>query len=73
MHIIGRKKTTIALEHYIDPWHIDVNYFDGNYHLINYTLTGNRGINYYESDDGINFKFIKRTIKAVYFIYKQLL
>ena len=61
------KKTTITLDNYIDPWHIDVNYFDKKYHLINYTLTGNRGINYYESDDGINFKFKKELLRPSIF------
>lgn len=61
------KKTVVELDKYIDPWHIDVNYFDKKYHLINYTKTGNRGINYYESDDGINFKFVRELLKPSIF------
>lgn len=60
-------KNTIKLNKYIDPWHIDVNYFDEKYHLINYTLTGNKGINYYESNDGVNFKYIKELLKPAKF------
>jgi len=56
-------KRYIKLNHYIDPWHIDVNYFDKKYHLLNYTLTGAKGINYYESDDGMNFRYIKELLK----------
>ncbi|OOM79439.1 hypothetical protein [Clostridium sp. BL-8] len=56
-------RTLITMCSYIDPWHIDVNYFDNKYHLINYTNnTGHRGINYYESIDGINFKFVKELL-----------
>ena len=57
--IVWLNKRNIKMNQYIDPWHIDVNYINGKYHLINYTLTGNKGINYYESYDGIEFKFIK--------------
>lgn len=58
-----KRKTDVIMDKYIDPWHIDVNYFDNKYHLINYTLTGNEGINYYDSSDGINFKFTKEILK----------
>lgn len=61
--IIWNQKMKINMDKYIDPWHIDVNYFDEKYHLINYTGTGNKGINYYESNDGINFKFVKELLK----------
>lgn len=53
-------KETCTLDQYIDPWHIDVNYFDGKYHLLNYVLGA--GINYYSSDDGISFTFIKELL-----------
>jgi len=56
-------KTLTNMSPYIDPWHIDVNYFDNKYHLINYTNnTGHNGINYYESLDGIHFKFVKELL-----------
>jgi len=61
--IIWIEKININMDKYIDPWHIDVNYIDGKYRLINYTLTGNKGINYYESYDGIEFKFMKELLK----------
>jgi len=62
-------KIVTNMDSYIDPWHIDVNYFDGKYHLINYTLTSNKGLNYYESSDGINFKFIKEILKPSLFSF----
>lgn len=62
-------KIVTNMDFYIDPWHIDVNYFDGKYHLINYTLIGNKGLNYYESSDGINFKFIKEILKPSLFSF----
>jgi hypothetical protein len=56
-------KTMIKMDQYIDPWHIDVNHINGKYRLINYTLTGNKGINYYESSDGMEFKFMKELLR----------
>jgi len=59
MMALSGEKTITKMDYYIDPWHIDVNFFDGKYHLINYTLTGNQGLNYYESENGIEFNFFK--------------
>ena len=39
-------------------WHLDVNYYDGKYHLLSYS-SSSRDIYYYESADGINFIFVK--------------
>jgi len=61
--VIWNNKITINMDNYKDPWHIDVNYFDKKYHLINYTESGKKSINYYESYDGINFKFVKELLK----------
>jgi len=60
-------KITIVLDNYIDPWHIDVNYFDDTYHLINYTLTGSKGLHYYQSNDGIHFYYEKELLKPSLF------
>jgi len=43
---IWTNKINIKMDKYIDPWHIDVNYINKKYRLINYTLKGNKGINY---------------------------
>ena len=37
-------------------WHIDVNYFNNQYHLLSYSRDGGQDITYYVSDDGINFE-----------------
>ena len=55
-------RTRISMDRYIDPWHIDVNFFDGRYHLINYTLEKRKGINYFISTDGIRFDFVKELL-----------
>ena len=39
-----------------NPWHIDVNYIDGKYILLSYDF---KDITLWESDNGINFKFVK--------------
>lgn len=56
-------KTVIQLDLYIDPWHIDVSFIKGIYHLILYTLSGSKGIYHYESNDGIDFRFKKELLK----------
>lgn len=56
---LNKKKCTLT--HYIDPWHLDVYYHDGKYHLLNYPSGGN--LHHYISDDGINFKFTKTVLK----------
>ena len=41
------------------PWHIDVNFIDGKYILINYDFNN---ITIWESYDGINFKYIRELL-----------
>lgn len=46
-----------------NDWHIDVNYYQGKYHYIGYAR-GSEHINYYSSDDGINFRFEKILLQS---------
>ena len=47
----GQQKLSLDVPH--SHWHIDVNYFSGEYHLLSYSLT--QDVVYYTSKDGINF------------------
>ena len=51
-------QTPIKLDYDYPHWHIDVNYFNNAYHLIIYSMTLDE-LAYYQSTDGINFKFVK--------------
>jgi hypothetical protein len=66
-----RNRTKITMDSYIDPWHIDVNFIDGKYRMINYTLTGNKGINYYESSDGITFQLVSEILKPNMLLFNR--
>lgn len=44
------------------PWHIDIQYFDGLYHLITYSFENE--IAYYTSKDGVNFDFVQDIIQS---------
>lgn len=39
----------------IDPWHIDVQYYDGKYQMIVYDM---HKLIWYESSDGVNFSYV---------------
>lgn len=56
-------KEAIRMDRDIEPWHIDVSLFDGRHHLINYTLSGKQGLHYYDSDDGIRFRYVKELLR----------
>lgn len=43
----------------IDPWHIDVQYYDKKYQMIVFDM---RGLFWFESDDGISFTFVSEIL-----------
>ncbi len=44
----------------IDPWHIDVQYYDGLYQMIVYDM---KNLLWYESKDGVRFDFVSEILK----------
>lgn len=48
----------------IDPWHIDVQYNDGNYQLIVYDMDS---LYWFESKDGISFSFVSKIIHPTHY------
>lgn len=51
-------KVICKLDNYINPWHLDLLFVNGVYHLLYHTRVGQRLI-YCTSIDGLNFKFKK--------------
>lgn len=43
----------------IDPWHIDVQYYDGKYQMIVYDM---QMLLWYDSDDGMHFRYISKIL-----------
>lgn len=55
-------KTYCNTSKYIEPWHIDVHFSNGKYHMINYNQE-NSYLSYYISNDGFNFTYVKDILK----------
>ena len=45
----------------IDPWHIDVQFYDGEYQMIVYDDRGN--LFWFESEDGVRFRFVSEVLR----------
>ena len=44
----------------IDPWHIDVQYYDGMYQMVVYDMNK---LSWYESEDGLHFRYVSEILQ----------
>lgn len=61
---VWEDRKSCFLDNDIVPWHIDVQYHDGLYHLLVYDFE--QRLSYYTSADGLKFKFIKTILQPSY-------